>query len=52
MKPKITGFVWNCDGDEFVYMVELPEQKRAEIERLLAEHETEGESFPLVREEN
>lgn len=51
MKDKIVGFVWNVDGDEFVHMVELPEWKRKAIEYLLNEHETDGESFPLVREE-
>lgn len=51
MELKVVGFVWNVDGDEFVHMVELKRWKRKLIEFLLRKYETDGESFPLIREE-
>lgn len=47
----LTGFVWELKYGEFVHMVELPKWKRRVIEFLLRRYETEGESFPLIREE-
>lgn len=58
MKDKLVGFVWNVNGDEFVHMCELSKGHRSVIELavriiehiLCKNYETEGESFPLIRE--
>ena len=53
MADKLTGFIFNCNGEEWVSMVDVSYADRQKIEAILRDYETDRdvESFPLVRDD-